>query len=323
MEFEYSRIEHCFLLDNLKNEVIKKTLAYMLDFKEHDNLVVIPKPHSVEISNADICIAVILFSGFENEEYQQLLTKDNFHIVSFDTIVQTMAEFENMFIKHIDSLALFFMALARTDDTNIKDFLYLKNLCQNKTIFQLRKEYILKDVVWNQDLFSLLYKKTNNNQNSKKIKNQFATSMIVESVPETLAEVNIEKTNSSLIEKFVVNGAQMGVKAIESECGKKKPLFIGFAVAAGINRAKKAIMLALSTPLFNQLILENVKTILLHISSDSIEMTLEEIGEINDAIQERVGNNADTIMTVSVYKNLGKSLSITVMVSEFEIEGNS
>ena len=67
MEFAYDRFDICILLDNLKNEVISKTLAYMVDFKEHDNLVVTPKPYSIEISNADICIAVILFSGFVKE----------------------------------------------------------------------------------------------------------------------------------------------------------------------------------------------------------------------------------------------------------------
>ena len=107
MEYAHYRPEHCVLLDNLKNDVVKKTLAYMVDFKEHDNLVVIPKPHSVEISNAEICIAVILFSGFEKEEYEALLTKDNFHIVSFDTIIQTMVEFENIPIKYLDYMAIF------------------------------------------------------------------------------------------------------------------------------------------------------------------------------------------------------------------------
>ena len=68
MEFEYSRIEDCILLDNLRNEVVKKSLAYIVDFKEHDNLIVIPKSYSIEISNADICIAVILYYGFEREE---------------------------------------------------------------------------------------------------------------------------------------------------------------------------------------------------------------------------------------------------------------
>ena len=77
MEFANYRVEHWVLLDNLKNEVIKKTLGYMIDFKEHDNLVVIPKPHSIEISNNDLYIAVILFSGFQNEEYETLKGKNN------------------------------------------------------------------------------------------------------------------------------------------------------------------------------------------------------------------------------------------------------
>ena len=318
MEFAHYRSENRILLDNLKNDVVKKTLAYMVNFKEHDNLVVIPKPSSIEISNADICIAVILFSGFEKKEYEVLLTKDNFHIVSFDTIIQSMVEFENMLIKHIDSMALFFMALARTDDTNLFDLLRLKNLSVNKTIYNLRKAYLRNDLVWNEDLFSLLYKKNKTNENSKKIKNQFATSMILESLPETFVEANIESINSSLIDKFIKNGMQMDTKEKGSEFGKKKLLFIGFAVASGRNRARKAIKLALSTPLLNNLIIENVKTILLHMSSDIIELNIYEIGEINDIIQERVGNNPAIIMSVSEDKNLEKSLSITVMVSEFD-----
>ena len=70
MEFTYERLDICILLDNLKYEEIRKTLAYMVDFKEHENLVVIPKPYSIEICNADICIAIFVFVGFEKEEYE-------------------------------------------------------------------------------------------------------------------------------------------------------------------------------------------------------------------------------------------------------------
>lgn len=140
MEFTYERLDICILLDNLKNEEIRKTLAYMIDFKEHDNLVVIPKPHSIEISNTDICIAVIVFSGFEKEEYDTLKTKNNHHVVSFGKIAQTMFEFEHIPIKHIDYMALFFMSLARTENEKIEEFLSLKNLSRNETIYQLRKK---------------------------------------------------------------------------------------------------------------------------------------------------------------------------------------
>ena len=137
MELAYDRPDLNILLDNLKNEVIRKTLAYMVDFKEQDNLVVIPKPHSIEISNADICIAVLVFSGFEKEEYESLKTKRNHHVVSFDTITKTMFEYEHISIKHIDYMALFFVSLARTEDSTIKEFLSLKNPSANKTIYHL------------------------------------------------------------------------------------------------------------------------------------------------------------------------------------------
>lgn len=322
MEYAHYRPEHYVLLDNLKNDVVKKTLAYMVDFKEHDNLVVVPKPYSIEISNADICIAVILFSGFEKEEYEALLTKDNFHIVSFDTILQTMFEFENMFIKHIDSMALFFMSLGRTNDTNLFDLLRLKNLSVNKTTSNLSKTYLRNDLVWNQDLFSLLYKKTKLNENRKNIKNQFASSIVLESFPEAISEANLESINTSHINEFVKYGGLLDNKEIISDLDKREPIFIGFGVASGRNRAKKATELALSNLNLYGSIVENVKTILLIISADSIEMNIDEIGEINDIIQEKIGYNAGIIMTVSLNKNLGKSLSVTLMLSEFEIDRN-
>ena len=322
MEFSHYRSEHCILLDNLKNDVVKKTLAYMVDFKGHDNLVVIPKPHSIEISNAEICIAVFLFSGFEKEEYEALKSKHNFHIVSFDAITKTMVEFENMSIKHIDYMALFFMSLARTDDTNLFDLLRLKNLNSNKTTYNLSKTYFRQDLVWNQDLFSLLYKKTKPNENRKKIKNQFSASMVLESNTEAFSEVNLESINSSYINEFVKNGGLLDNKEIVSELDKKKQLFVGFGVASGQNRAKKAIELALSNLHIYGRIVENIKTILLIISADSIEMNIDEIGEINDIIQEKVGFNAGIIITVNLNKNLDKSLSVTLMISEFEIDRN-
>jgi hypothetical protein len=49
------------------------------------------------------------------------------------------------------------------------------------------------------------------------------------------------------------------------------------------------------------------------------DLHIEEIGLIKDIIQERVGNNADIIMIVTEDKKIGKSLSITNMMSEFDV----
>jgi hypothetical protein len=314
MEFAHYRLEHRILLDNLKNDLIRKTLAYMVDFKEHDNLVVFPKPHSIEISNADICIAVIVFSGFEKEEYETLKIKKNSHVVSFNTIIKTMSEFENISIKHIDYMALFFMSLARTDDVTIKEILNLKNPSAHQTIYNLKKEYFLKDIVWNQDIFSLLYKKCKTRANTIKIKSKFATTMVLKSHPGGFNEVNLRSINSSLMQEFVRNGNLLAKKEVQSEIGESKSSFVGFAVVSGSNRAKKAIRQAFPV-LFSKQIVENTKTILLLISSDSIEVNIDEIGAINDYIQEIMGYKAAIIMTVSEDKNLGKSLSVTLMLS--------
>ena len=321
MEYVHYRLEHCVLLNNFKNEVIRKTLSYMVDFKEHDNLVVTPKPYSIEISNADICIAVILFSGFE-KEYEILKTKKNHHVISFDTKLQLFFEFDNMPIKYLDYMALFFMSLARTEDANIKEFLHLRNPSANETICHLKKEYFLKGIVWNYDLFSFLYKKNMVNSNCQKTINQFTTSMILDSYPAAFYEYNLKNINSSFVKEFVKNRNLLAMKEIQSELGNSEQLLVGFAVVSGRNRAKKAIRLALSTPLLNNTIIKKTKTILLHISSDVIEMNLDEIGVINDIIQERVGNKADITMTVSENKNLGKSLSVTIMMSEFNSSEN-
>lgn len=318
MEFEYSRIEDCILLDNLRNEVVKKSLAYIVDFKEHDNLIVIPKSYSIEISNADICIAVILYYGFEREEYKILKTKKNFHIVTFDRPIQTMVGYENMPIKHFDYMTLFFMSLSRTDYRTINDFLHLKALCRNNTTFHLRKKYILKDIVWNQDLFSLLYKKYKAKGDRKKSKNKFATSMDIDSHSSAFCEDNLKGIGSSFIKEFIDNRNFFAKKELLSELGQSMPMLVGFAMVSGKNRAIKAIELALSSILFKNEVFENTKTILLLISCHTVEINMDEIGTINDYLKEKTVYQADIVMYVNENENLGEALAVTVILSDSE-----
>jgi hypothetical protein len=322
MEFEYERLENRILLDNLKNDVIRKTLAYMIDFKEHDNLVVIPKPYSIEISNADICIAVIVFSGFEKEEYETLKTKNNYHVVSFNIILQTMFQSENIPIKYIDYMALFFMSLGRTNDTSIKDFLHLKNPSANETICRLRKEYLLKEIVWNYDLFNLLYKKTKMNIIRKKIKNKFTASMVFNGSIETTNDEKLKSISSSFIQEFNKKRELLVENGKKTNLDKKKPLLVGFGITSGNNRAKKAVELALSSLLYKNKIIENTKSILLLISSHTIEIDIDEIGIINDYIQEKSEYTADIVMNVNEDKNLGEALAVTIILSEIESTKN-
>ena len=152
----------------------------------------------------------------------------------------------------------------------------------------------------------------------RRTENHYLTTMVLESSPAAFNEENLRSINSSFIKEFVNNEALLEKNEVQSELGVSKPLFVGFAIVSGRNRAKKAIRLALSIFLLNNQFLANTKTVLLLISSFSIEINIDEIGEINDYIQENMGYNAAIVMLVSEDKNLGKSLSVTLMLSEFE-----
>ena len=63
---------------------------------------------------------------------------------------------------------------------------------------------------------------------------------------------------------------------------------MGASTAVGENRAKKAITNALDSPLLNDNKISGAKNVLLLIVSGSQEITIDEIGEINDHIQARL-----------------------------------
>ncbi|AOW10480.1 FtsZ/tubulin family protein [Flavobacterium gilvum] len=315
MEFEYLQKENQILLENLKNEVIRKTLAYMVDFKEHENLVTVQKPYSIEISNPDICIAVIFFVGFVGEEYEVLKTKRHYHIVSFHKILQTMHEFESIPIKYLDYMALFFMSLGRTNDETIKDFLHLKNLYAHQTVLHLRKEYILKKVVWNHDLFSLIFHKQKKDLSSNKIKENFTSSMAINSIMEADNEENLKNINSSFIQEYVKNKELLAKNEPKTDLDKVKPLLVGFAIASGNNRAKKATKLTLLPLLLqNSQFIQNTKSILVIISSHTNEITIDEIAIIVDYIQKKMGNT-NIILHVAEDENLSEALALTIVLS--------
>jgi cell division protein FtsZ len=63
---------------------------------------------------------------------------------------------------------------------------------------------------------------------------------------------------------------------------------MGSATAIGDNRAKEAIIAALDSPLLNDNKISGAKNVLLLIVSGSNEITIDEIGEINDHIHRRI-----------------------------------
>jgi len=92
---------------------------------------------------------------------------------------------------------------------------------------------------------------------------------------------------------------------------------MGSSTASGSNRANEAVIKALDSPLLNDNKIEGSKNVLLLIISGSDEITIDEIGEINEHIQNETGNNANIIMGVGEDLDLGNNISVTVIATGF------
>ena len=95
---------------------------------------------------------------------------------------------------------------------------------------------------------------------------------------------------------------------------------MGSSVASGENRAKEAIISALDSPLLNDNKITGAKNVLLLIVSGANEITLDEIGEINDHIQAEAGYNANIIMGVGEDETLGEAIAVTIIATGFDVE---
>lgn len=95
---------------------------------------------------------------------------------------------------------------------------------------------------------------------------------------------------------------------------------MGSATAVGSNRAHDAITKALDSPLLNDNKITGAKNVLLLIVSGSEEITIDEIGEISDHIQNEAGHGANIIMGVGEDENLESAISVTVIATGFNAE---
>ncbi len=95
---------------------------------------------------------------------------------------------------------------------------------------------------------------------------------------------------------------------------------MGSSMASGSGRAGEAIMKALDSPLLNDNKISGAKNVLLLIVSGSQEITIDEIGEINDHIQTEAGHGANIIMGVGEDDDLNEAVAVTVIATGFDID---
>lgn len=92
---------------------------------------------------------------------------------------------------------------------------------------------------------------------------------------------------------------------------------MGYSIAEGEDRAIKAVEQALASPLLNDNNIKGASQVLLYITSGSKEVTMDEVGEISDYIQEEAGSTANIIFGLSFDESLGDNIRAIVIATGF------
>ena len=97
---------------------------------------------------------------------------------------------------------------------------------------------------------------------------------------------------------------------------------MGTGYAEGPDRAMQAVLLALESPLLDSSSIRGTKDILLNIISGTEEITMGEIGEIIDYLQEEAGMDATIIWGNGTDLKLGNQISVTIIATGFDVNPN-
>jgi len=107
---------------------------------------------------------------------------------------------------------------------------------------------------------------------------------------------------------------------VETVMANSGVAIMGSASASGENRAIDAIREAITSPLLNNNNINGAKNILLNITSGKEEVTMSEIGLINDFVQECAGLSANIIWGNGNDESLDEELTVTVIATGFNAD---
>ena len=112
------------------------------------------------------------------------------------------------------------------------------------------------------------------------------------------------------------------LKDVKTVLANSGSAIMGSGLATGENRAKEAIMAALDSPLLNDNKITGAKNVLLLIVYGSNEITIDEISEISEYIQNEAGHNANIIMGAGEdeARVQGDAISVTIIATGFNVE---
>lgn len=92
---------------------------------------------------------------------------------------------------------------------------------------------------------------------------------------------------------------------------------MGSALAQGEGRAIKAVQEALSSPLLNDNNIVGARHVLLNVVSGTEELTIDEMGEIVDYVQEEAGQTAEIISGFGIDESLEGNVKVTIIATGF------
>jgi len=93
---------------------------------------------------------------------------------------------------------------------------------------------------------------------------------------------------------------------------------MGTSVVEGENRARRSVEEALNCPLLEDNDISGAQHILLNITSGNKEVTMDEIFEITEYVQEEAGNETDLIWGNCYDESLGDKICVTIIATGFE-----
>lgn len=113
-------------------------------------------------------------------------------------------------------------------------------------------------------------------------------------------------------------------KDVNTVMKKSGVALMGSGIAEGENRAYKAIEMAINSPLLDDNYIQGAQNILLYFaSSKESEITMDEITEITDFIIDEAGEEVDIIWGAGHDDKLGDKLSITLVATGFNKNGEN
>ena len=93
---------------------------------------------------------------------------------------------------------------------------------------------------------------------------------------------------------------------------------MGTSTVEGDNRARRSVEEALNCPLLEENDIRGAQHILLNITSGVKEVTMDEIFEITEYVQEEAGNDTDLIWGNCYDESLGDKICVTIIATGFE-----